>query len=171
MCEGKNIRRDGKRSFVNLFICVFNNKITALAKHYLGLAQNNLIIQSKMSSLFPPPRSVVLPLPCPIRLLAPPAMRHARCGGSGTGNGGDDDGNNGDIGSGGGGDSFDLGMAVATATATAIFDGFANATAAVAVAVAVAVVVSDCSFLSLQSFQPRKWSLLFDVIRVAKIAP
>jgi hypothetical protein len=30
VCEGKNIRRDGKRRFVYLFICVFNNKITAL---------------------------------------------------------------------------------------------------------------------------------------------
>ena len=31
VCEGKNIRRDGKRRFVYLFICVFTNKITALS--------------------------------------------------------------------------------------------------------------------------------------------
>jgi hypothetical protein len=30
VCEGKNIRRDGKRSFVYLCIGVFTNKITAL---------------------------------------------------------------------------------------------------------------------------------------------
>jgi hypothetical protein len=30
VCKGNNIRRDGKRRFVYLCICVFTNKITAL---------------------------------------------------------------------------------------------------------------------------------------------
>jgi hypothetical protein len=34
VCEGKNIRRDGKRSFVYLCIGVFTNKITALPYRY-----------------------------------------------------------------------------------------------------------------------------------------
>ena len=57
-------------------------------------------------------------LPLPIHLLALPAMRHARCGGSGSvsGDGGEDDGNNCDDGS-GGGNNFDIGIGIAVTTA------------------------------------------------------
>ena len=41
VCEGKNIRRDGKRRFVYLCIFVFTNKITALGGHRFECLNNN----------------------------------------------------------------------------------------------------------------------------------
>jgi hypothetical protein len=49
VCEGKNIRRDGKRSFVNLFICVFNNKITALPSQKWRALPNFLALRNRQN--------------------------------------------------------------------------------------------------------------------------
>jgi hypothetical protein len=47
VCEGKNIRRDGKRRFVYLWICVFTNKITA--REMWGGTEREVFVAKKMN--------------------------------------------------------------------------------------------------------------------------